>query len=712
MDSGWVRYLLSLLRYKSLRDPKMILPDYPIKTIKEDKLNRARLALKVAELVKGFKGKESFVIGIESPWGNGKTSFINMIEESLGKSVKVLYFNPWNFSNEESLLSDFFGSYLVAVKNEDQEIYKNIKKYSRKLNFSFNPEITIGLVSFSFGSANKSMNSDETTKTLRDKIDSGLKKSNKKILVVIDDIDRLDGRETRLIFKIVKQTANFPNTIFVLAYDRNQVEKRLSIKEDGLDGGEYLKKIVQISFSLPDPDPQQLWQLLFSDLDVTIEEIYGKTDFDQTRWGNLFHGGFKELFVNIRDIKRYISSLRLDWSIIGKDDITLVDFIGVEAIRVFAPQFYGVMAKNKTLFTNTGDYYAGLKNNGEIRKKQYEEVLSNTPNKLREPIDGVCKQLFPQLNFNTTYGSEFEQTWRTELRVCSQEKFPFYFALGIPTGSISEADITNLLSILNEKENFVASLLDFYKDGKIRKVLSRIVDYIKDIKDEDIKNFLLGIWEVQSQVEDKRTGMWDFEDVNNSVMRLGYQTIKQKVLPQNRYKLLSDLLKETKNVYPTVYLAGLLVKEYEEKASKPNEEFLLDEKATAALKKELASKLETYSKDGMSADKDISFLLFRWKAFVGDEKPNKYISGLINNKKDLANLLVSFVSNSFSQGFNDYVPTKNKKLDRKSLEKLYPIAEIEKKIAKITSKDLAIFSEDQREAVKLFRENKKDKFNS
>ena len=50
----------------------MILPDYPIEGKNNDRLKRLPLALKVAELIRRFEGKESFLIGVEGPWGSGK----------------------------------------------------------------------------------------------------------------------------------------------------------------------------------------------------------------------------------------------------------------------------------------------------------------------------------------------------------------------------------------------------------------------------------------------------------------------------------------------------------------------------------------------------------------------------------------------------------------------------------------------------------------
>jgi len=50
----------------------MILPDYPIQSKDNDKLKRAPLAQKVADLILAFKGSESFVVGVEGAWGAGK----------------------------------------------------------------------------------------------------------------------------------------------------------------------------------------------------------------------------------------------------------------------------------------------------------------------------------------------------------------------------------------------------------------------------------------------------------------------------------------------------------------------------------------------------------------------------------------------------------------------------------------------------------------
>jgi len=684
----------------------MILPDYPIQSKKEDRLKRAPLAEKVAELILDFKGSESFVIGIEGPWGSGKSSFINLILENLGNKVFYFTFNPWNFSDQPSLLQDFFSTFSTIEPFEKNKTLKNqLADYAKKLSDSGFQSVS--LFGFSFNPLQKFLNKSLSKK--REDLNKALLKINKKVVVVIDDIDRLDVEETKLIFKLVKLTANFPNTIFLLAYDRERVERRLTIEKDGFNGSEYLKKIVQVSFILPKPDPQDLWQILFEDLETTIKAIYGEVNIDERRWGNLFHGGLKDLFITIRDIKRFISSLRLDWSIVSKDDITPIDFIGVEAIRVFAPQFYSLMSSNKHLFTATESLYVGLssRDDKQAREAKYKELIETVPQNIRDAIDGICKQLFPQLDFRTSYPHDWQQTWRREKRVCSEEKFSFYFSLSIPTGAVSEAEIKAVLKTIDNKENFLKTLKKFNEEKRLRKLLGRLMDYIDEIKQDDLKSFILGLWQLEEEVEDKRLGMWDLDNIDTLVSRLTYHSIKNKINEGTRGRFIKDLINECDLLYPPVKFARLVIHEFEEKHDKPNEKVLLEEKEVEELKSVIAAKFKDSSlKEKLRRNKNLAYLLFSWKEVSGDNEVKEFIADMIKNKNSLATFLAAFVSDVFFQGMGDYVSIRRRELNKKSIEALYPIEKIEGMVASITEKDLEKFTEEQKEAIELFRKPK------
>ncbi len=691
----------------------MILPDNPIENKDQDQLKRYPLATKVAEMVSAFKGKESFVIGVEGKWGSGKTSFINLVLGQLNKDdVVYLTFNPWNFSDEASLLRDFFIKFSEAVeKITGKKTGKRMKEYAGKLS-----EVDLGISyeGFSFNPLKllRYWSPDTSLEAIRKELDGALAKIEKKIVVVIDDIDRLDKKETKLILKLVKLTADFPKTIFILAYDRARVEDRITEKENGLEGGEYLKKIIQVSFSLPLPDQQELWNLLFKDLDASIEAVYGKTDFtgkEETRWGELFRSGFNDLFGTIRDIKRYISSLRLDWSIMGKSDGNKIDFIGIEAIRVFTPRFYDAIPANRELFIEDRwrlgrTYYRNESEAATARRKQYEELLTSLiPDEAtRKSIDGICKELFPQLDGNSSNSSE---EWEQELRICSPERFNFYFQLGIPFGEISESQIVELIASLTDKEAFKGLILQFKEEKRLRKVLTKLLRHRSDLDEAKTKTSLLAFWELEKQIDDGREAVFDLDDVDTQVLRFAYHVLKQ--LPaENRKGLLADLIPECPTLYYPVHLIAVL-RQGIEKEIQRGEGAILTDAELKELEQLLVGKIKTSATNGTITDeKNLTLILYRWREWESTDAVSTYISNLISTRGGLLTFIKSFVSKVLSTGGNYNT------MNRSSIGELYPIVEIETLINAITDEELAQMTPQEKEAIDLFKNPRKDRWTS
>ena len=117
---------------------EVMISDSPIETKKDDLLGRHRLAEKIANSIKKINGNESMAIGIESEWGSGKTSFVNLILESLkGSGLLIIKLNPWNFSNQDELIKDFFNSIVHEIGREEGGFAKDdvriLEQYSNKL---------------------------------------------------------------------------------------------------------------------------------------------------------------------------------------------------------------------------------------------------------------------------------------------------------------------------------------------------------------------------------------------------------------------------------------------------------------------------------------------------------------------------------------------------------------------------------------------------
>lgn len=682
------------------------MPDYPIENSDEDKLRRTPLAKKVAELIAGFQGKQSFVIGIEGVWGSGKTSFINLALNEIKDDQNLIFvnFNPWNFTGQNELITDFFTTLLAKIapfvddKNKLKKVRSIVSKLTKKSELAFSPEITVlgGLVNLKANDLFKLKGGEKTLEEERKDVDDLFRNLGKKVVIVIDDIDRLDREETRLIMKLVKMTANFPNTVFVLCYDREKVAEKLNTEGSG---EEYLKKIIQVSFTLPMPDEQGLQKILFSDLDETIKGVYGEVKLegnDEKRWGDLQYKGFKKPFKTVRDIKRYISSLRLNWSIVEKEDVNQIDFMAIEAVRVFAPTLYSGIAGNGNLFTGL-QHHLSLSGNDAKKNLQakVKELIEALAPDLREPMEGICEVLFPHLD-NANYGSDWEQTWKQERRICASERFGFYFQLGIPEGAISEVEANALEATFGDKTAFSEKILELAKDKRLRPMLVKILDRVNKLDEAKMKVVISILWDLEKEIADERSAMFDFDDTVTQVSRITYHSIKH-LEKEKRLGVLEDLVKNSKTAYPAVRFVSMLI-DQQTKPSSTGEPPLVSTEDAEKLKVlclAVVNKLATENK--LHQEEEMVFFLYRWKEWEGEEKVKEYIENLIATREGLMTFLKGFVGKVLSTAGN------YNRLDKKGIEPLYPLADIEALVKEVTDEEITAMGEEDKEAINLFR---------
>ena len=194
----------------------------------------------------------------------------------------------------------------------------------------------------------------------------------------------------------------------------------------GVSGNDFLDKIVQVVFDVPHAKEHKIHKYLLFELNRVLAELPDGTEryFDNKYWGNVFNSGFKDFFTSIRDVKRYISSLKFNIGLLhqgGIMEVNPVDFIAIEALRVFAFGLYSNMRNEKTLFTDMGNSYSSLNssqaNSIDKRKEQLNMLLSNLPSSDRTFVLELLKRLFPQLD--VTHSAEFQEIWSRHLRVCS-----------------------------------------------------------------------------------------------------------------------------------------------------------------------------------------------------------------------------------------------------------------------------------------------------
>jgi len=323
-------------------------PDKAILNRENDLLRRSGYSEKLGDAILNYQGQDSLVIGLLGSWGYGKTSIINMALEYIGelgeqnKSPIIINFNPWLFSSQNQLIKKFFDELIVELK--DEKIIEKLKSYVNRLIPPIMGLATIldparAQAFFKTSEYVDTLQSEEEgLEDIKEELDELILKIDRKIIVVIDDIDRLSSFEIRQTFQLVKLIADFPNTVYLLAFDKNVVHKALEEVQQ-IKGDEYLKKVVQIPFEVPKIYKGDIENFLFSQIDQIIDS---SDNFDQTYWWNLYYSGLKYYFDNLRDVKLYINALKFNYPII-KSEVNSVDFLAITAIKSLKMKFTKVL---------------------------------------------------------------------------------------------------------------------------------------------------------------------------------------------------------------------------------------------------------------------------------------------------------------------------------------------------------------------------------
>ena len=187
------------------------------------------------------------VIGLQGPWGCGKTSVVNLICNELNDNDKfvVSKFNSWLTSDKASLIAEFFNVFIEKLNESEESMSTSvchmadqtmlrIKKYASNIlqsttidtKFNVNPFNPASVdVKFDFG---KIFN-NQTMTYQKNEVDKLMNSNDKFNIFFIDDIDRLSEEEISILFQIIKNIADFHKVIYVLCYDIDIVVSALDV---------------------------------------------------------------------------------------------------------------------------------------------------------------------------------------------------------------------------------------------------------------------------------------------------------------------------------------------------------------------------------------------------------------------------------------------------------------------------------------------------
>jgi predicted KAP-like P-loop ATPase len=712
----------------------MFKPDQPIKSHKDDKLDRFSFAQSLGNAILNYKEKDSIVIGLFGAWGSGKTSIINMALEHIDLFSKnknddekpiVIKFNPWNYSDQNQLVTQFFKQLSIVLRRPDhasdaKKAGEQLETYAKFFEpFALIPTVgpfarILSVLIKNIGSATRSWGDLKSNdlNAIRSELNELLGKQPHKIIVVIDDIDRLNNTEIRQIFQLIKSLGNFPNTIYLLAFDMNVVKNALE-KVQECSGIEYLEKVVQIPFEIPLISKQEVERLLFSKLDELIKDL-PENKWNQNYWINIYNSGLKYFFRNIRDVTRYINSLRFSFEIV-KGEVNAIDFLAIIGVQVFFPEVYYGIRDNKDIFAGTFDSSPGRNDTvKEQAKKRCDEIIGRVNESQQEVMKDFLKILFPKLESIYGYshfGNDWMYNWRRDCRICSPDIFDIFFRFSLPKGEISQKEIETIVSLGNNANSFAEALLKLSEDKRrIIRLLERLEDYTQsDIPEENIEPIITALMDTGDLFPEGDSGIF-VTDTPMRILRLCYQLSHRFDSSEKRFNIFNHAIqKATRSLYTIVHEVGVLGQEHGKFSSKespePKDKLTVNVEQLEKLEKLACDKIENWAKDGrLKKHEHLLPILFRWKEWGQREKINHFVNSTIKNDDGLIDFIASFLNkHTISHGMSDYVGKIDWRINLKNVEEFVDLKNIELRIRKIlSSSDFEELDARKKLAIKTF----------
>lgn len=384
-----------------------IIQDTPLNDITQDKFGREPIVDLIVGSINQVVSTDHpcMVYGIYGKWGEGKTSLMNFVKNKLlsqGKKdgINIAEFNPWLVNNDEALLQEFFKTIMTDADNVVREAFK---KYGSLAIFA--SKTIVNAAAPGVGSAlakgikwaQKALeDSKDTLSELKKKASEAIIKSGKHLIVMIDDVDRLDKEELHSVMRLIRQVADFKNCIYIVAMDVDMVAKSIADYHGNgsrQDGRKFIDKIVQVPIVLPQLPQCDMLGLIKANLKETLQDAADATQIDEVSNVVLpFIGTYREL-------KRYCNQLAfvLPYTI---GEVNVYDLCALEAIKMVNAESYKRVYEKEEALRHIVDPVSLLSEDKghEEAAKNYETakeyVTQGVEDSLKEVISDTLDTLF------------------------------------------------------------------------------------------------------------------------------------------------------------------------------------------------------------------------------------------------------------------------------------------------------------------------------
>ena len=368
----------------------IFLSDTPIISDKKDILDYANDVKQLAEQLKIISSEYSYSVGITSSWGSGKSSYLNMLKNYLSsnKDFIVIDFNPRHSYTPQDIQKDFFSVLQSKLKKYDYRFTYIFKNYLKALS----------IIESKFLSSLFELHKIWDVKSEKEKLNDLISQIDKRIVIVIEDFDRLLADEIIEVFKLIDGNASFTNFIFITAYDKKHINKII--------GETYSNEEAFFSdkfFTIEVPIPKRPYDKIFNYIIETLTDKLHIRKEEVEKYEIVLANHIevlKKYLTTLRDVKRFLNLFIRSYQQV-EGEVEFRDYFLIRIIQYKNEEEYVKLYK-KEYFEN--EYFTEFKLKENLNAET-EEIIRELFNKDKSLTSINNHTMFDRYFYNSVYGT-------------------------------------------------------------------------------------------------------------------------------------------------------------------------------------------------------------------------------------------------------------------------------------------------------------------
>ena len=338
----------------------------------------------------------------------------------------------------------------------------------------------------------------------RQRVNKLLADQEELLIIVIDDIDRLQDHEIADVMRLVRLVADFPNTVYLLVFDEDRVAQAID-GDDPAKGRSYVEKIVQVSHEMPMISGEQLSQILLERINGVLKGCTYR--LDQQHWSRVYLS-FRRYLSTLRDVSRYCNHIRSPTRLLVSE-IEAADILALEALRLFEHGFWKELPQLHNELSNVSGEANPFVSTPPPDGKQLKELVDDAQRP--ELLGELVQALFPaaaQHLGGSRYSADNQSTWRHQRRVADPSVLQIYLSKQLQPSEVPTPVVERVVRVLNDADA-LGQELQGLSSLQLGDLLGRLEDYEGNFPD-DVSSAIPVLYQLTSRLP-SRGGMLDID---------------------------------------------------------------------------------------------------------------------------------------------------------------------------------------------------------